>query len=159
MTTEWTPVKTKAYVPPNRRAEEKKNAPPEFDNGLEFPELVATPNVVHAWSTSKVSFTQTIHNLIALEQQTEAEREAIREAQREMEGWWVLSVKPFTPERYIEFNERMSFALKREREYFTMMNIGYHKTPEDLLRFDDDFSDSCSEDMSDGCSISDDESE
>jgi hypothetical protein len=169
METEWTTVNRSGYVPPHKRAEMDKAAKEakknKFDvnDAEDFPTLsVAPTKTVGGWggtSTTKPSFTQTIHNLIALEQQTEAEREALREAAREMDGWTVLNVKKFTKEDYIAFNERMASSLKQEREHYAMMNIGLQKTPEEMLKFNDDFSDGCSDDLSDGCSISDDESE
>jgi hypothetical protein len=137
METEWTTVNRSGYVPPHKRAEMDKAAKEakknKFDvnDAEDFPTLTIAPTkTVGGWagtSTTKHSFTQAIHNLIALEQQTEAEREALREAAREMEGWAVLRVKKFTKEDYIAFNERMITANAMERHVTDLINAGCYK--------------------------------
>jgi hypothetical protein len=137
METEWTTVKRTGYVPPHKRMELEKAAKEAKKNKFDvndaddFPTLsVAPTKTVGGWggvSATKKSFTQTIHNLIALEQQTEVEREAAREAAREMEGWTVLPLKKFTKDDYIAFNEKMLAASAIERHVADLMNSGVYK--------------------------------
>jgi hypothetical protein len=65
-----------------------------------------TPSTPASFTWKKASFAQKINELIALEQRTEAEREAALAIQRDMEGWISLPLK-FDTGRYIQFNEKM----------------------------------------------------
>jgi hypothetical protein len=133
---EWQTVRSRrsadkknGYVPPHLRL--KVNVPqkptnlttdddmfPTLGTGLSktptpypvTPRTPFTPSTPFAWK--KTSFAQKINDLIALEQRTEAEREAELAAARDMEGWVSLPLK-FDTARYIEFNEKMVAAGNR----------------------------------------------
>jgi hypothetical protein len=109
------PTASGGYIPPHLRVKSAEGTPkaPKIVNVTsmeDFPSLggSAQKSGGSAWG-SKASFTQKIHELIATEQRTEAEKMEAEEAARELEGYAVLSLK-FDKERYIAFNEKMATA-------------------------------------------------
>ena len=100
------------YVPPHLRSKVAE-VPKVVDMSSkdDFPTLGAKKTVAPTWGKggnggNTVNFAQKIKDLIAFEEQTEAEKEAAREAAAELEGYVSLSLK-FNKERFIEFNEKM----------------------------------------------------
>jgi hypothetical protein len=104
------PTGSGGYIPPHLRAKAVETPKPsgvDVNNAEDFPTLGGTKvKTTNAWG-SKTTFTQKIHELIAFEQRTEAEKMEAEEAAKELEGYAVLNLK-FDRERYIAFNERMS---------------------------------------------------
>lgn len=64
----------------------------------------------------KVSFTQKIKDLIAIEQQNETDRAAAEDRKRELDGFVSLSLK-FTPERYMEWSDKIHGSLQTEKNF------------------------------------------
>lgn len=132
MATEWKTTGVGKYVPPSMRTESEKMQQNLTQN--DFPTLGAkttpNPNVTKAWG-QKTSFTQKIKDLIAYEQQTEAEKEAAEEAAKEMNGYVILSLK-FDEERYIKYNEFIAKHYGGEKSRLELANLGCGG-PEDIL--------------------------
>lgn len=124
------------------------NAANPFTIG-DFPTLGAAS--VNFSGSSKVSFTQKIKDLICSEQQNEADRAAAEERKKELEGFVALPLK-FTPERYFLWNEKMSAALSKEKDYedITQFAVGYvPSTPYPTPMFPNFPKDNCDDTFSD----------
>lgn len=133
----WTTVTSKkGYVPPHLRNKEAAEVKAlSLDNDDDFPTLggISTPKKMTSnpfelnltkdfpslggglGSYLKASFTQKVKDLIEAEQQDEVARAASEEKKRELEGYVSLSLK-FTPERYLEWNEKMSSSVRSEKD-------------------------------------------
>jgi hypothetical protein len=152
---EWTTVNVKkGYVPPHLRTKETTMAKPlSLADEDDFPTLggTSTQKSVAAKANNpfslnlseeftalgssskfapgfhlKASFTQKIKNLIEIEQQNEADRAAAEERKKELEGFVALPLT-FTPERYMEWNEKISAGISKEKDYgdLTHFTINY----------------------------------
>jgi hypothetical protein len=99
------PISAGGYVPPHLRVAAPKVV--DMSSKDDFPSLGVKKATAPAWGkNANVNFAQKIKDLIAFEEQTEAEKEAAREAAAELEGYISLSLK-FNKERFIEFNEKI----------------------------------------------------
>jgi hypothetical protein len=104
------PMGSGGYIPPHLRS--KTPVAPvakaiDMNSAEDFPTLGGSKTKkASAWG-SKALFTEKIHELIAFEQRTEAEKMEAEEVARELEGYAVLSLK-YDNERYIAFNDKMA---------------------------------------------------
>jgi hypothetical protein len=104
------------YLPPSLRAAAAAEAAkkPTSLNADDFPAFGGAPKpLAGAWGT-KTSFVQKVNDMISHEQRTEAEKEAEREATKEMDGWTVLSLC-FDKERYENYAEMFAVGARLER--------------------------------------------
>jgi hypothetical protein len=134
METEWKTVERKStYVPPSMRGKLPENPKDlTLNSELLFPELSKAPKKqASAWGANKQSFSQKVKQLVINEQKTEEEREVERlaalERLRAQHEYAVLSLKKFTPERILEWNEKISKAHRSEQINTELAAIGYHK--------------------------------
>lgn len=106
------PTGSGGYIPPHLRNKDPVAPVPkvvDMNSTEDFPTLGGgKTKKMTAWGT-KPLFTEKIHELIAFEQRTEAEKMEAEEAARELEGYVVLNLK-YNKERYIAFNEKMMAA-------------------------------------------------
>lgn len=119
------PTGSGGYIPPHLRSKTVDAPKPkaiDMTSADDFPTLGGSKMKVTAWS--KPSFTEKIHDLIAFEQRTEAEKMEAEEVARELEGYAVLNLK-YDKARYIAFNEKMAAAEmgldRREATYDRLM--------------------------------------
>ena len=109
------PTASGGYIPPHLRNKGSiQNIAPKtvnVDSMDDFPSFgmkTMTAQNGSPWG-SKTSFSQKVHDLIAFEQRTEAEKMEEIEITKELEGYAVLSLK-FDKERYVAFNDKMAAA-------------------------------------------------
>lgn len=100
------------YAPPSLRGATAATKPSSL-NAADFPSLGGPTAAASVWG-SKTSFAQKVNDLIAMEHRTEAEKEAEREAAKEMEGWEVLSLC-FDKERYSDYAQILNLTARIER--------------------------------------------
>lgn len=145
-TTEWQTVMgkksqaktTNSYVPPHLRAqlaakaaEEKANRPLDIKDEEQFPTFgrsikskIPEPTTPEPEKEKTgVSFKQTIHNLIALENRTEWEKLQAEEERKAMEGFARLPLK-VNREWFHNFNRKVILAQEREKEIEYLQEIG-----------------------------------
>ena len=141
------PTGSGGYIPPHLRSKVVE-APKAVDmnSAEDFPTLGGSKTKkTSAWG-SKALFTEKIHDLIAFEQRTEAEKMEAEEVARELEGYAVLNLK-YNKERYIAFNEKMATAELgmglREEAYDRLMYA--HVMPK-MVEEDYDKDSDCEED-------------
>jgi hypothetical protein len=128
---EWKTVTRGRYVPPSKRAEmeklvaeEEKKKPLDFESDKAFPTLGAKKVEVNAaWGKKK--FTETIEDLIALEQRTAEEQEAAEEEAKKNEGNTMLPL-PRSEEDKRKISERFYEWAVKEREFLEALEMGYH---------------------------------
>lgn len=101
------------YVPPSLRAAAVETKPTSLCAD-DFPTLGGTPKTVSGAWGAKTSFAQKVNDMIAHEQRTDADKEAEREAAKEMEGWEVLSLC-FNKERYRAYADYFAAGARLER--------------------------------------------
>lgn len=104
------------YLPPSLRAAAEAEAAkkPTSLCADDFPTLGAAPKAPTGVWGAKTSFVQKVNDMISHEQRTEADKEAEREAAKEMEGWTVLSLC-FDKERYENYAEMFAVGARLER--------------------------------------------
>lgn len=126
---EWQTVTRGRYVPPSRRAEmeklaaeEEKKKPLDFSSDKSFPTLGGTAKAA-VWG--KKTFTETINNLIAIEQRTAEEREAAEEEAKKYEGIQRLAL-PKTVEEKRAIAERMYERGKKDETELELIELGLH---------------------------------
>lgn len=134
METEWKTVERKGtYVPPSMRGKVPENPKDlTLNSDLLFPELSkVTQKQATAWGANKQSFSQKVKQLVINEQKSEEEREAERlaalERLRAQHEYAILSLKKFTPERILEWNEKISQAYRSEQNNAELAAVGCHK--------------------------------
>lgn len=127
--TEWQTVTRGRYVPPSRRAEmeklaaeEEKKKPLDFSSDKSFPTL-GGPAKAAVWA--KKTFTETINNLIAIEQRTAEEREAAEEEAKKYEGIQRLTL-PKTFEERRAIAERLYERGKKDEAELELIELGLH---------------------------------
>lgn len=127
--TEWQTVTRGRYVPPSRRAEmeklaaeEEKKKPLDFTSDKSFPTL-GGPAKAAVWG--KKTFTETINNLIAIEQRTAEEREIAEEEAKKYEGIQRLTI-PSTTEEKRAIAERLYERGKKDEAELELIELGLH---------------------------------